>query len=422
MNVCKRYNTQTPTMKNVFSLMLLLLLLVGKQSKSQSLENLTNANNKFSINLYKELIIDELEQDKNLVFSPISISAGLVLAYVGAKDATATQFEKIFGFENTTAFHKKYATFLKGLEANKDAAKITIANAAWLQKETVLLDSYTDVLKNTYQSEAKIVDFNQDATNSEKAINTWVSQQTKGKITELIPLGSTDPLTKLILTNTLYFEALWLEQFKAQFTIEDTFFTPKEEVKMQFMRTNDNFFYTNKETFEVIILPFQDMQYMTIIIPKKGNQLKEVEAQLTPQFYQSLLLQKMNDLLSENTQMKPRKVDLYLPRFKISKNLSLGEKLVNMGLKHAFDVGGTANFSGITPDDNMVIDGVLHNTYLEIDETGAKAASATGVIFLGRDGTKPILLKVNRPFLFFICDGNTGAILFQGRFVTPKED
>ncbi len=408
--------------KHLFlSFLLLFILFFGIQSKAQSQENFTYANNDFAINFYNELRTQK-EDSENLIFSPLSLSSALLLAYMGAKSTTATQFEKLLRFKNTTAFHQKYATFLHDLEIDNGATSLKIANAVWLQKDFPLIDAYHNMLENSYKNKVQMVDFENDAASAEKAINTWVSQQTKGKITQIVPSGKLDALTRLILTNALYFNANWINKFEEALTKDDIFFTPKKEVKTPFMYVKGDFFYKEMDSFVSIILLFKDMQYMTIVMPKAQYTLQDVEKQITTQSYSSTFLQKTDDLLAEKLSFKSTTITIYLPRFKMSKNMDMKDILVKMGLKHAFDVESLADFSGITGDKSIKIDDIVQNTYLEVNENGVEAAAATAIFFKGRGLSKENILKINRPFMFFICDGNTGSILFQGRFVNPEEN
>ncbi|TAH20153.1 MAG: serpin family protein [Cytophagales bacterium] len=392
-------------------------LLFANSMKGQTAKDFASYSNQFGIRLYQELI--KGNPNKNIVFSPLCLSSALAMPYWGAKGKTAEQFEKALNLINDGNFQEKYAVFLKNLEKDSDDSQVKLANTIWIQKNFTIQDTYQNILTNTFKSKAQIVDFEKHKTEAENKINNWVKEQTKEKILQLIPPNSLPNTTRLVLTNTLYFNAQWLSTFEENFTKDDTFFAPNKEIKTAFMHQKEDFLYRESDNFVSIILIFKELQYMTIIIPKESYQLSEIEKLLTPAFYQSNFAHKIDDLLGEKAAFKSTNILLSLPRFQMTNVLNMKEPLAQMGLKHAFDIDGEADFSGITQDVPLVIDEVLHNTVINLNETGVEAASATAIMFLGRGGGS-IELKINRPFLFFISDGNTGSILFQGRFVNPE--
>lgn len=387
---------------------------------AQAKEDFAKDNNKFGLNIYQLWTEKNIDND-NFIFSPLSLSNVLSMAYWGAKNKTATQFEQVFNFQNTPKFHKNYALFSQSLVRDTEITQTKIANAIWLDKQFRIQQTYQDILVNSFANKVQLVDFKNDIIETEKQINQWAKEQTKEKITVLIPPNSLSNLTRLVITNTLYFNAKWLSPFEEQNTKDGVFFTKQKEVKTAFMNQKSEIFYWQAENFESIVLPFSDMQYMTFVMPKSNLSLQNLEQQLTPDFYQSNFMFSIDDLLIEKTNFESQEIHLSLPRFKMDITLPIKSLLINLGLKYAFDVEENADFSGITASNFLRIDEIFHKTFLDVNEEGVEAASATAVVFDERGGASVKEVKFNRPFLFFICDGYSGTILFQGRFVNPEK-
>lgn len=327
-------------------------------------------------------------------------------------------FEKTFGFKNSNLFHSNYATYLESLTSD-NTTTLKMANKVWIDKDYRIADSYQQKLTNIYKNEAQLVDFKQ-SNEAMKVINSWTNERTNGLISQIIPEKTLSINTKLLLTNALYLKALWLTEFPEENTTEDTFFTPEKKVTATFMKASKNCFYLNSTTFEVVIQLFKDKSYFTIVIPKDSYTLQDIEKQLTPAFYQSVLCMKLESLISEKMNFRSVTIDLFLPRFELSKTVNAKHILAQMGLTLPFDMGGYADFSEITGNASPLrIDDVLHNSYLKVTEKGVEGGSTTSVVF-GERGGNDMTIKVNRPFLFFICDENSGSILFQGRVVNPN--
>jgi serpin B len=387
---------------------------------AQAKEDFAKDNNKFGLNIY-QLWTEKNTDNDNFVFSPLSLSNALSMAYWGAKNKTATQFEQVFNFQNTPKFHKNYALFSQSLVRDTEITQTKIANAIWLDKQFRIQQTYQDILVNSFANKVQLVDFKNDIIETEKQINQWAKEQTKEKITVLIPPNSLSNLTRLVITNTLYFNAKWLSPFEEQNIKDGVFFTKQKEVKTAFMNQKSEIFYWQAENFESIVLPFSDMQYMTFVMPKSNLSLQNLEQQLTSDFYQSNFMFSIDDLLIEKTNFESQEIHLSLPRFKMDITLPIKSLLINLGLKYAFDVEENADFSGITASNFLRIDEIFHKTFLDVNEEGVEAASATAVVFDERGGASVKEVKFNRPFLFFICDGYSGTILFQGRFVNPEK-
>jgi serpin B len=255
----------------------------------------------------------------------------------------------------------------------------------------------------------RLLDFISYPEDSRVKINNWVSDQTEKKIQDLLPPKSIDELTRLVLTNAVYFNAAWAHQFRKEQTSAGVFaIRPGKTVPVPMMSTTENFMYASDQDMEAVELPYEGRQLaMTIVVPVAGR-FSSVEDSLTPQRLSSIL-----------SGMRSEEVRLSMPRFKYdSGSMSLKDMLAQLGMTDAFD-SGSADFSGIDGGRNLFIGNVIHKGYVSVDEAGTEAAAATAVILPLRGMYKSTDVTIDRPFLFFIRDLPTGAILFIGRVTDP---
>jgi len=385
--------------------------------QSYAQNSMVKQSNAFALKLYQQIIKSQTAE-KNIVFSPLSLNGALAMTYAGAKNETEKQFQEIIGFgENSNVFHRKYGAFLNTLQKDNAATQIFIANALWLQKDFQILEDFENTLKNYYKSPTQKVDFKNETEKAREQINDWVAKQTKESIKNLIPQGILNSLTKLVITNTLYLKATWQNPFEESLTKEDIFYAPQKEVKLPFMKNTKEVPYFENDIFESVVLYLNQDDYVTFIIPKDNKKLEEIENTINNSYYEEWFFSTADDFMFEEHHYNFQDIELYLPKFKLKKGLDFKEILIEMGLGLPFDEGGKADFSGITGEKDLVISDILQENFLIMNEKGVEAAAATAVVFAERSAPiKVKTLKLNRPFLFFICEGNTGAILFMGRF------
>jgi|SRR3989344_5056535 len=192
----------------IICITLFLLLFNNKKSQNKESENNSiNASNQFTFNLYSKYLIEE----ENILFSPYSLSSAFVMVYEGAKGETAEEIQSVLNFQKEDNIRRKqFAEDYKKFNDEDKKYELNIANAIWIQKNYKLLNSYLEIIKDYYSGQIENLDF----SNKEKSrltVNNWVSKKTKEKIKELLPKGSINPDTKLILTNAIYFKANWLK-------------------------------------------------------------------------------------------------------------------------------------------------------------------------------------------------------------------
>jgi serpin B len=374
---------------------------------------LVEGNSAFAFKLYQEL----KEKDGNLFYSPYSISLALAMAYAGARGETAQQMADTLQFlleqeRLHPAFNwldAELASRGQGA-AGKDGEgfRLNIANDIWGQKDYEFLPAFLDVLAENYGAGLRILDFITETEKSRVTINDWISDQTEGRIKDLIPPGAIDALTRLVLTNAIYFNAAWEYPFDDKVTANGLFYLlDGGQVTVPMMRQTESFGYAKGEGYQAVELPYDGEELsMVILLPASGN----FEA-----FEQELQAQQVSDIMKG---LQFTQVTLTMPKFEFASEFSLKDTLAGMGMPIAFS--GDADFSGMTGNPELFISDVVHKAFVSVDEAGTEAAAATAVI-VGMTAVSPSPLEVtiDRPFIFLIRDIETGAILFVGRVLNP---
>ncbi|OFW64012.1 MAG: hypothetical protein A2135_03870 [Actinobacteria bacterium RBG_16_67_15] len=273
------------------------------------------------------------------------------------------------------------------------------------------MQEYLDLLARNYGAGIRLVDFREAAEEARVAINAWVADETNDRITDLIPQGAIDELTRLVLVNAVYLDATWARPFDPEVTFDAPFFRlDGTEVSVATMHAYQmTSQYAAGDGWQAIDLPYTgDELSMVIVVPDSGR-FAEVEALIAV------------GLLGEvRTALDTAIVDLSLPKFEMRNQLSLVEALRSLGIAQAFDPG-VADFTGISTEDQLYVSDVIHEAFIAVDEAGTEAAAATAVI-IGTTSlpTDIVSLEIDRPFLFFLQDRTTGAVLFLGRVVDPS--
>jgi serpin B len=374
---------------------------------------LVEGNSAFAFELYQAL----REQDGNLFYSPHSISVALAMTYAGARGETAEQMGDTLEFLlDQDKLHPAF-NWLDGELASrgegaqgKDGGgfRLNIVNAIWGQKDYEFLTDFLDVLAENYGAGLRMLDFVNETEESRLIINDWVSDQTEGRIEDLIPQGVINWLTRLVLTNAIYFNAAWAYPFDEDITADAAFYLlDGGQVVVPMMRQTEAFGYTDGEGYQAIELLYDgDELSMVILLPEAGN----FEA-----FEGELQVDKVASIVSD---LQPTEVALAMPRFEFDSEFSLKDTLTAMGMPVAFST--SADFSGMTGKRDLYIAEVLHKAFVSVDEAGTEAAAATAVpMELTAVPEPPVEVTVNRPFIFLIRDIETGAILFVGRVLDP---
>ena len=374
---------------------------------------LVKGNSAFAFDLYQALG----KENGNLFCSPYSISLALAMTYAGARGETEQQMADTLHFAlSQNRLHPAFNSVDIELGKRGEGAegkdgegfRLNIVNAIWGQKDYHFLPAFLDVLAENYGAGLRTLDFINAPEESRITINKRVSDQTEGRIEDLIPQGLIDILTRLVLTNAIYFNAAWQYPFSEDATKDSTFYLLNgKEVTVPMMSQTESFGYTDGADYQAVELPYGGGELsMVIFLPQDGH---------FETFEEALDAEQVNAIV--NT-LEQRQVALTMPKFEFESAFKLKPTLAAMGMPVAFSE--SADFSGMTGVRDLYISEVVHKAFVSVDEAGTEAAAATAVIMkITALPPAPVEITVDRSFIFLIRDIETGTILFLGRVVDP---
>ena len=382
---------------------------------SADIEKLVSSNTEFATALYQVL----KENDGNFLFSPYSISIALAMTYGGARGQTEQQMADALHFTlDQASLHSAFNTLDAALNSRGQNAKgkddqpfsLKVVNAIWGQKDFKFDSSYLDLLAQNYGAGLRVLDFMQSPEDARKTINDWVDKETEQRIKDLLPQGSIDELTRLVLTNAVYFSGGWLTPFSEEAT-SDGLFTVLNggNVTVPMMHQTEVMGYGEGKGYQAVELKYDGSELsMIIVLPAKGA-FNSFEAGLDSAAF--------DDILGN---LKYTTVNLTMPKFEFNSEFGLKEALSALGMPVAFT--DQADFSGMTGNKDLKITDVLHKAFISVDESGTEAAAASGVVVGTTSAPVDVeTMTVDHPFTFFIRDIATGTTVFSGRVVDPSK-
>ncbi|MDE0740834.1 MAG: serpin family protein [Planctomycetota bacterium] len=393
---------------------LVVLALTAGVCPASDVEDLAADNTRFALKLYKELN----DGSGNLFFSPYSISTAMAMTWGGARGETARQMagaleftlkpDKEGGPLGRERLHTAFGELQRNLRAagGKGGVEMSIANALWPQKNYPFLKSYLKMVEAEYGSAGRPLDY-RSPEEARGVINRWVEDETRKKIKDLLPEGSIDSMTRMVLTNAIYFKGNWATQFKVKITRELPFrMASGKSAKTPMMFQKGNFGFFQDAEVQVLEMPYKGEKVsMVVLLPRKVDGLVSLE--------KNLAAGKLSGWLGK---LRRVKVDTLFPKFKMTSRFDLSSKLQNLGMKRAF---GEADFSGMDGTRQLYLSAVFHKAFVEVNEEGTEAAAATGAVVGLRSARRGPSFRADHPFLFLIRDKATGSILFLGRYARP---
>lgn len=361
----------------------------------------------------------QLEQNgENLAFSPYGIFSNFALLYFGAQGKTAKQMQTALQIndpneEFLTRYHRHLTNLTQSMEGGY---QLTIANGLFPHKGTHFLKQFADIARSTFDAHLQSVDYAIEDSTLE-TINEWINTQTRGEIPSLLQKGDIHSDTRLVAANAVFFEGQWVHPFNSHRALKRPFYPlsgPANDV-LTFKQVQ-YFPYVETEAFQCVALPFvrkdvvQPFLECVLLLPKKDS-FHQAANQLTFETFDQML-----------KELQSTQIDLEIPKFCFSKRIELNTPLKKMGMEKAFTY--QANFSKIDGMRDLFINSSFHETYFSFDEDGVRAASATATT-IGVTSAPPLEntatpFHANRPFLFFLVDYHTRAILFMGRVMQPE--
>lgn len=392
-------------------------------STQQGVQEVVNANNQFAFDLYSE--VDKSEQG-NIFYSPYSISVALAMTYEGAKGQTADEMKSVFHFPENNVLRPNFAAIYNDINKGNNAYKLRTGNALWVQNDFLFLEDYTGRVEKYYGGKAANLDFVSETEKSRQTINSFIEEQTNNKIKDLIPTGFINSMTKLVLTNAIYFKGTWEWEFDKSDTCEQDFkITPTNIVKTPMMYMDPDkarFNYADLEDLQILELPYKGEEIsMLILLPKQGEDYDRETGEVITSDYTLEDIELSSEKLEEyKAQMQETKLgSISLPKFEFDTKYFMKDTLSNLGMPTAFS--SSADFSGMTGKRDLFISFVIHQAYVKVDEKGTEAAAATAVGMELKSAMPRNVFRADHPFVFIIQEKDTGNILFMGRVTDPTQ-
>ena len=355
-------------------------------------------NNQFAWNMFSYANAVE----GNTIVSPLSASYAVCMTADGANGETRDEIYRAFGFENCNSddingYMQKLSSQLMSLDSKTTLA---IANSLWYNEKYDIYDSYISNLKTYYDAEVKLL-----GANAVNDINNWCSKKTKGLIKKLLYQEDIPTDIAAILINALYFKGEWKEKFDKKDSFKGDFYTIDNTTsKVDFMSGKKSAGYTKAETFTMASLDFGNRSFSArFILPNEDKTLNDCIEEIKTTGWEQI-----TRWYTIHT-----KYTVKIPKFTIANNLNMKPIYQKMGITSAFN--SSADFSNMSSISSIYVTDAFQSNYFKIDETGATAASASGMVT--GDGASRLIppFILDRPFIFALTEQSTGAILFIGK-------
>ncbi|KFO85482.1 hypothetical protein N320_09566, partial [Buceros rhinoceros silvestris] len=379
------------------------------EGKNLAHVKIASSNADFAFKFYKQ--VREENSNKNIFFSPLSISTAFAMLSLGARSNTLNQLHKGLAFNLTEMeeqeIHEGFQRVLQLLNEPGQEVQLSMGNALFIHKRLKLLQKFLDDVTNFYYSEAISSNF-QNSSEAIKEINKYIETKTHGKIVDL--LRRLDADTVMVLVNYIYFKGYWENPFDSSSTREDDFLLDdKNSVKVKMMHQSNYFNIHRDEKLScwVVEIPYKGNVAALFILPDEGK-MKQVE--------DALLKETMSNWMQS---FKERKIYLHLPKFSISALYDVKSLFEKMGVTEVFS--DLADLSGVAENTLLKVSAAIHKAMVDVSENGTEAAAVTviQVVEVSALSPPPPHIRFNRPFLMLVFNKPTQNILFMGKIVNP---
>ena len=375
--------------------------------------------NAFGLDLFHLL---SAQQEGNLFFSPYSISLALSMTLAGAAGNTEREMAQVLHYDlpqnqihtQINGLDQSLYIIPEWLKDQESSFQLNVANALWGQSDYAFKASFLDLLAESYGAGMQLVDFKTANEPARLMINEWVEEQTKEKIKDLIPQGALNELTRLVLTNAIYFNASWQDEFVKDLTKPaDFYINEKTKVTVPMMEIQNSFRFSKSNDVQMVEIPYLNSRYSMVLLMPLSSDL--------PEYGQGMDLDSLTQSIEafQNGQLI-----LKMPKFEFDSSFSVSSALQDLGMISPFSPTD-ADFSGMYEpgSDPLFISNVIHKAFVAVDEEGTEAAAATAVIMEATSAMpeeEPVLMVFDHPFIFLIRDSESGLILFMGNMINPE--
>lgn len=365
----------------------------------------------FGVRVFREVV--KASSDRNVAFSPFGVASVLGMLQMAAAGESRSQIKAAMEYGVTERGAPQALRWLhRELTAPWNQDRVDVADALFVQRDLELTPGFMKMFARVFRQTVKQVNF----TECERArfiVNDWVRTSTHGMISDFLPLGTVDDLTRLVLVNAVYFKGLWKLPFPEAATRHRVFHKPDgSSMAVPMMEQTAKFNYGEFSTpdgveYDVVELPYHgDTLSMLIAAPYQRN----VPLATLTQVIDARLVGEWKSNMTRVARL------LVLPKFSLETESNLHWPLQQLGIRDVFQPG-TADFTSLSAKELLYVARALQKVKIEVNESGTKASSATAAIVYARMAPPEIIM--DRPFLFVVRHNPTGAILFMGQVMEP---
>ena len=378
--------------------------------KASTVDGAAKASNAFGFDFYR---MARAGRD-NFVCSPAGAAIALTMVAAGARGENQEEMLHTLhiGPANLDQTYGSFASILTELKSrdSKDGLVLNVADRVWIQKDLKLRSDYVSLLRDRFRAPLAAQDFQTDRGAALSAINQWASDETHGRIPQI--LARLYEAARMVLANAVYMMGEWQHPFEKSDTYDGKFTTVKEQTTVKMMRQVSHFRYAQVRGAKLVEMPYKGGLSMIVVLPNDVDGLEKVEDRLGSSYAEWI------------GAVEYKEVDLELPHFTVTTELPLVCLLQAMGIRRAFDPD-RADFSGMAAEASLFIGDAIQKAWIGTSENGTEAAAVTviemSVVLVHQlDGPlppKPVIFHADHPFLYLIRDVESGEILFAGRIV-----
>ncbi|NXE15191.1 OVAL protein, partial [Lophotis ruficrista] len=396
------------------------LLLFALDNIGFTMGSIGAASTELCFDIFKELRVQHVNE--NVCYSPLILISALSLVYLGARENTRAQIDKVVHFDKITGFgesiesqcgtsvsvHTSLKDMFNQITKPSDNYSLSIASRLYAEERYPILPEYLQCVKELYKGGLESISFQTDQ--AREAINSWVESQTNGMIKNILQPSSVNPQTEMVLVNAIYFKGMWQKAFKDEDTQAVPFRISEQEskpVQMMYQIGSFKVAVMAAEKMKILELPYVGGELsMLVLLPDEVSGLEQLENAIT--------VEKLMEWTSSNL-MEERIIKVYLPRMKIEEKYNLTSVLMALGITDLFS--SSANLSGISAEESLKMSEAVHQAFAEISEAGSEVVGSSEA---GIDATSVSEeFRADHPFLFFIKHNATNSILFFGRCFSP---
>lgn len=354
------------------------------------------------------------DQVGSYVISPISAQQAISMVALGASGTTRQEMDRVLGFPSDTADRNRRIQQVQDAISKVSmggSVALEVANRVWIERSFPVKPSFRTEVERMFDSGIATGDFRTRADSCRGEINRWVEAKTHQRIRDLLPTGAVDASTRMVLVNAVYFRGEWDVPFEPGKTQRSRFSSSDQKsFQVPMMQQTASLPYREETGLQICALAYRGRGLSMVILLPELDGVHGLEERIAKEGIDTVI-----------GQLESRRVEIFLPRFKVESAFELPEMLKTMGMRSVFD-DESADLSGISTN-RLSVSRVIQKASVEVREEGTEAAAATSVLALeapAPPSEKAVVFRADHPFLFVLREDSSGLILFAGRFSVPS--